>query len=71
MEKEKGGGLFGTTSTTELGVGLSRRLVVAAEVVREGGEDGAVDEAARVGPESGREALLGGVPGAAGEFDAG
>ena len=71
---QKGGGVRGRlsgTSTTELGDGRSRRLVVAAEVVREGGEDGAVDEAARVGPESGREALLGGVPGAAGEFDAG
>ena len=61
VEKEKGGGLlFGTTSTTELGVGLSRRLVVAAEVVREGGENGAVDEAARVGLESERKGLLGG-----------
>ena len=51
------GGLSGT-STTELGVGLSRRLVVAAEVVREGGEGGAVDEAARVGLEPEREGLL-------------
>ena len=60
---QKGGGVRGRlsgTSTTELGDGRSRRLVVAAEVVREGGENGAVDEAARVGLESERKGLLGG-----------
>ena len=57
------GGLSGT-STTVLGDGRSRRLLVAAEVVCEGGENGAVDEAARVGLESERKGLLGGFPGA-------
>ena len=65
---QKGGGVRGRlsgTSTTELGDGRSRRLVVAAEVACEGGENGAVDEAARVGLESERKGLLGDFPGAA------
>ena len=48
-----------------------RPLAVAAEVGREGGEGGAVREAARAVFESVGEGAGGGLPGAVGELEAG